>query len=191
MKFSEFHQILPKCLPCSAEFPTNSHGILLDFSRTSLNFKSFSRISQDSPAFPRLSTNCNDFHDFSRLSRFSRISTNFFFNFQRMFTYSQNSWNGPISHILSLPSISSIISSKFAGQGLAQRPGKTTIPSVPFASLVVRWTSAGSPSQEPPSGESRDDCARGGGTSSSRSLHFYAPQRTAPEDGQGRGVGTS
>ena len=52
-----------------------------------------------------------------------------------------------------------------------------------------RWTSAGSPSQELPSGESSGDCARGGDTSRSRSLrpgHVYAPQRTAPEDGPGR-----
>ena len=42
----------------------------------------------------------------------------------------------------------------------------------PFFGLchLSRWTSAGSPSQELPSGGSSDDCARGGDTSSSRSL---------------------
>ena len=35
---------------------------------------------------------------------------------------------------------------------------------------LSRWTSVGRPSQELPSGESSDDCARGGDTSSSRSL---------------------
>ena len=43
------------------------------------------------------------------------------------------------------------------------------------------------------SGASSDDCARGGDTSSNRSLrpcHVHAPMRTASEDSPGRGGGT-
>ena len=45
-------------------------------------------------------------------------------------------------------------------------------------SPVSRWTLAGSPEQELRSGESRDDCARAGDTSSSRSLRPWPRSST-------------
>ena len=58
-----------------------------------------------------------------------------------------------------------------------------------FASPAARWTSAGSPSQELPSGESSDDCARGGDTSRSRSLRPWPRLRTTQPYGDRRRPG--